>query len=969
MSQKFSLAKYLGIWYVLLFALMAVSLVMLVHWQMKKQALDNAESKAQMMLDRNLATHQYFSQQLKPNIFKWTEHFMDKDYFDPSWMSSTYAVREIDKIFHQLNKEPYFYKESAINSRSAETEADPHEKEFLSELQKDSGLNTKTEVRYFDGVPYLTVLERGETMEASCLRCHSNPDSAPQGLVGIYGPTRSFGRSVDEVVQAISIRIPLEAAYGKAENATLELSVLMLSFLFAGFAVLFLFTRKQIVNPLGKLTEMASLIAHEEKNLGITIPEPERPELRELAGAINLLSTTLKTSRDELEARVADRTAELSLSNERLEEEIAIRRETEAALAKSMEKFRQVFEQVPVGLNILELDETIVETNSQLCQLLGVEQSDIIGRKFSDVVNWADKLNKALPFDEILNGRISSLEEIRQIVGAQGNTRWVHLTLSPLVGDGGFAIYLIAMLKDIDEKVLQEQALKESETRNRLLIDHSPVGISIWDEGVVNYVNPLLLEILGYDDPHEILGRPTEDFFAPENRELITKWRQNLLSGEPSHKNHDLKGLKKNGELVDLSVWPTIISFSGKPAILTFIADRTEASALKAQLFQAQKMEAVGTLAGGVAHDFNNILQVITGYCELLMLNTPEGTKKRSDLEIIYQSAKKGADLVQRLLTFSRKTEVALRPCNLNNIVLNTQKLITRIIPKMISIDLKLADLVKNINADAGQIEQILLNLAINARDAMPKGGRLMIETRDVTLDERFSLTHPQINPGAYVMLSVVDTGKGMEKRVLERIFEPFFTTKKIGEGTGLGLAMVFGIVSAHSGHIFCESQPGRGTSFEIYIPIIEIPGNSELEHDVKILKDGSGTILVVDDEPSIIEFERRILTEAGYSVVIATSGAEALRLYSKERDRIDLVILDYVMPETSGIECLEQLQEINSEIKAIFASGHSIETLEDDMARLGVYGFIRKPFNTENFLRVVSEALRKNRIKNDGGC
>jgi PAS domain S-box-containing protein len=968
MSRKFSLTKYLGIWYVLLFVLMAFLLVMLVAWQMKKQALHNAESQAQMILDRNLATHQYFTQQLKPNIFKWTEPFRDKDYFDPSWMSSTYAVREIDKIFHQFNKEPYYYKESAINARSTETEADPREKEFLTKLQKDPHLNTKSEVRYFDGHPYLTVLKRGETMEASCLRCHSNPEAAPKDLVSIYGPEKSFGRSLDEVVQAISMRIPLEAAYAKGKQATLELSALMLSFLLAGFAFLFFFTRKQIVNPVDKLTEMASLISQKEKHLGMTIPEPERPELRELARAINLLSTNLKKSRDELETRVADRTAELSIANERLEEEIAIRRETETALAKSMEKFRQVFEQVPVGLNILELDETIAETNSQLCQLLGMEQSDIIGRKFSDVIDWADKLSNRLPFDEILDRKIAIHEKIIPIVCAEGKPKWIHLTLAPLVGDGGFPIYLIAMLKDIDEKILQEQALKESETRNRLLIEHSPVGISILHEGMVHYANPLILEIFGYDDVHEILGRPAEDFFAPENRELVTKWRQNLLSGEPSHKNHDLKGLKKNGELVDLSVWPTIISFGGKPSILTFIADRTEASALKAQLFQAQKMEAVGTLAGGVAHDFNNILQVITGYCELIMLNTPEGTKKRSDLEIIYQSAKKGADLVRRLLMFSRKTEVKLKPCNLNNIVLDTQKLISRIIPKMINIELRLADPIKNINADAGQIEQVLLNLAINAKDAMPKGGGLIIQTRDVTVDERFSLTHPQINPGDYVLLSVTDSGKGMEKMVLERIFEPFFTTKKIGEGTGLGLAMVFGIVNAHNGRIFCNSQLGKGTTFEIYLPVITVPGISELNHDVKILRSGNGTILVVDDEPSIIDFERRILTESGYKVVIATSAAEALRLYSKERDSIDVVILDYVMPETSGIECLERLKEINPDIRAVFASGYSFDTLKKEMDRLGVCGFIPKPFDARTFLLVVSEALEKNRLENNGG-
>jgi hypothetical protein len=329
MFKDIRLTAYLVFWHALLFLIIALTLVLLVNWQMKKQALAEAERQAHLLLDRNLATHTYFTHELKPNIFKWTESFRSPDYFDPSWMSSTYAVRQMDKLFHQLAKEPYYYKESAINARSPEAEADEYEKGFLQELEKDSSLIRKTEIRYFDEQPYLTVLRRGETFESSCMRCHTTPDVAPKGLIDIYGPDRSFGRNLHQVAQAISIRVPLAAAYAGANKFSISLSILLLTVLLGGFGMLFVFTKRKIITPIEQISDKAILLANSREHLGETIPEPSCRDLRDLAQAFNTMSISLRKNMDELEIRVAERTAELEIKNVQLAKEIGERKRTE----------------------------------------------------------------------------------------------------------------------------------------------------------------------------------------------------------------------------------------------------------------------------------------------------------------------------------------------------------------------------------------------------------------------------------------------------------------------------------------------------------------------------------------------------------------------------------------------------------------------------------------------------------------
>ncbi|GAI75457.1 unnamed protein product, partial [marine sediment metagenome] len=344
------------------------------------------------------------------------------------------------------------------------------------------------------------------------------------------------------------------------------------------------------------------------------------------------------------------------------------------------------------------------------------------------------------------------------------------------------------------------------------------------------------------------------------------------------------------------------------------LQDVTEQKHLEAQLLHAQKMEAVGTLTGGIAHDFNNILQSISGYIQLLLMRKGDDGPDLDYLDQIDGSIQRASELIRQLLLFSRKVESKLRPVDLNRNVVLVQGLLTKTIPKMVNIELHLAGDLKIINADPIQLEQAMMNLVVNARDAMPDGGKLIIETENAVLDEEYCKSHLGATPGEYVLLTISDTGSGMEKETLEHIFEPFYTTKEAGSGTGLGLAIVYGIVKSHGGYIMCYSEPGEGTTFKIYFPVLESEVIEEVPEpeEVEEIQGGDETILLVDDEETILDIGKDILGQYGYTTIEARSGEEAIDIYEKEKDRIGLVILDVGMPGMGGHKCLRELLEID---------------------------------------------------------
>jgi two-component system cell cycle sensor histidine kinase/response regulator CckA len=382
-----------------------------------------------------------------------------------------------------------------------------------------------------------------------------------------------------------------------------------------------------------------------------------------------------------------------------------------------------------------------------------------------------------------------------------------------------------------------------------------------------------------------------------------------------------------------------------------------EKDRLQAQLQHAQRMESIGTLAGGMAHNFNNLLMGIQGNASLMLLETDSSHPNYERLESIEKSVQSGSKLTSQLLGYAREGRYEIRPISLNQLVKETSNTLGNT-KKEITVHRALAKDLFGIKADQGQIEQVLLNLYVNAADAMPGGGDLFLKTMNVT-DKDITGKPYEAKPGNYVLVSVTDTGVGMDKKTIERIFDPFFTTKGLAKGTGLGLASVYGIIKAHGGYIDVDSEKGQGTTFSIYLPATEKEVKEERQLSGELLK-GKGTVLLVDDEDMVLDAAEQMLRKLGYEVLLTEGGREALELYKKNQDRIDMVLLDMVMPGMGGGEAYDRMKEINPKVKVLLSSGYSIDGQAEEILQRGCNAFIQKPFNLEQLSQRTREILEK---------
>ena len=548
-----------------------------------------------------------------------------------------------------------------------------------------------------------------------------------------------------------------------------------------------------------------------------------------------------------------------------------------------------------------------------------------------------------------------------RIVHRDGSIRWVRNTSVPHYDEHRRLVAYDGLITNITEHKRAEEALRDSEERYRTLVASATDMIFIAQDGMVKFPNPASSTITGYSE-EELSTLPFANIIHPEDREMVIEKHTRRLKGEEVPNTYSFRILTKGEEVLWVQLNSALITWEGRAGVLWVLRDITPQKRLEAQYLHAQKMEAVGTLAGGVAHDFNNLLQAILGYSEMLLMESKGEERSYRQLTTIKQAAQRGAKLTQQLLTFSRKVQSKPRPLNLNQEVMEVEKLLQRTIPKMIQVELRLAGDLWTISADPVQMGQLIMNLAINARDAMPEGGRLVIGTQNLTLDEEFCKSHMGSRPGGYVRLTVSDTGQGMGKEVLEHLFEPFFTTKEVGRGTGLGLAMVYGIVKSHEGCIECESELGKGSIFKIYLPAVEQAVEVEQTEGKRRPRGGTETILLVDDEKPLRELGEAILSRFGYTVLTASDGEGALEIYRREKERVHLIILDLLMPGMGGMRCLEGLQMIDPEVKVVIATGYFPEGEGPAKAILEgeAGGYINKPYDMRELLRVVREALNK---------
>ena len=513
--------------------------------------------------------------------------------------------------------------------------------------------------------------------------------------------------------------------------------------------------------------------------------------------------------------------------------------------------------------------------------------------------------------------------------------------------------------QELAERKRTEEVLRESEEKYRNLVKRANDGIVIVQDAVIKYANSRLAEITGYT-VEEMVDTPYANYIPPDELPKIVDYYERRMAGEEVRSIYETALRHKDGSRAEVELNAGLITFQGKPADLVFVRDISERKRLEEQLLQAQKMEAVGRLAGGVAHDFNNLLTAIIGYAELLMMSFSPDNPRRRDAEEIKKAADRAAALTRQLLAFSRKQMLRPQVLNLNLVVTGIEQMLRRVIGEDIELVTVLDPDLGLVKADPGQIDQVIMNLAVNARDAMPQGGRLTIETKNAYLDEEYARQHLEVQPGLYVMLAVSDTGVGMDEEIKSHLFEPFFTTKEVGKGTGLGLATVYGIVKQSDGHIWVYSEPGQGTTFKIYLPMVE--GSAEPTKWTLLFDEtlhGAETILLVEDDSLVRELARRVLVQHGYLVLEAYDGEEALRVCKGYEKPIHLLVTDVVMPGgMSGRQLAESMATMHPETQVLYMSGYA----DNAIVRHGILesdtAFLQKPFTPESLARKVREVL-----------
>jgi len=504
-----------------------------------------------------------------------------------------------------------------------------------------------------------------------------------------------------------------------------------------------------------------------------------------------------------------------------------------------------------------------------------------------------------------------------------------------------------------------EEALRRNESMFRLLFSHTPLPTWVFDTETGRFleVNEATTKQYGYTE-EEFRRMTVLDLRPLSDRKCDGEvWKYSALGvfhqGTWRHQS-------KDGRVFKVELVAHELEYAGKKVRLVVAQDVSERQQLEEQLRQAQKMEAVGRLAGGVAHDFNNLLMVIKGHTELLLGTLPAGDSSRRKIEQIERSADRATTLTRQLLAFSRMQVLQPRTINLNTIVEDMGKLLPRLIGEDIELAIHTTPDLGAIRADAGQIEQILMNLAVNARDAMPKGGKLLIETSNAELDHAYKLVHPVVKPGKYVLLAVSDTGTGMDAETQAHIFEPFFTTKEQGKGTGLGLSTVYGVVKQSGGFIWVYSEVGKGATFKIYLPRVEGTTDAPVQAPQSAqLPRGTETILLAEDEQDVREVAREFLESAGYRVLLAANGVEAVSLAEAHEDTIDLLLTDMVMPGMMGRDLARKLRQQRPEVGVIYMSGYSEHAAAEATKSDPLATVLTKPFSRAAILRAVHDVLK----------
>lgn len=649
--------------------------------------------------------------------------------------------------------------------------------------------------------------------------------------------------------------------------------------------------------------------------------------------------------------------AEARERSERKAAEEALRR-SEEELRHSNEMFRALIQSSPLAIFLLNGDGTVKSWNPAAEQVFGWSEAEVLGRLLP--IAPENRLEEfGLICNRILRGQTVVRKELQRL-RKDGSLIDISLHAAPVCNATGKAFSILSMVSDITERKRVERELQQSEQKFRTAFEDAAVGMCLTGmDHRFMVVNRSLCTMLGYS-MEELTAMDWIEITHPHDRDKCRTWSDSILSGENRVPSMEKRYLHKDGRLV----WGLVTKVlfrddDGTPLyFINQVQDITELKNLENQLRHAQKMEALGTLTGGIAHDFNNILTAIIGYGSLLETNLEGNGALHKFVEHILTAADRAASLTQSLLAFGRKQNIEQRVVDLSEIVRGVEKFLLRLLREDIELQTTVANEPCMVLVDSCQIEQVLMNLSSNARDAMQNGGRLAVSTSMVDLDRDFVATHGYGAPGRYVLLTVTDTGSGMDDQTKNRIFEPFFTTKEVGKGTGLGLSMAYGIIKQHNGYITCYSEPGSGTTFRVYLPAVDERADPIPESDERIAPCGTETILVAEDDEQVRILNHKLLESFGYTVIEARDGNDALALFHAHRVDIKLVLLDVIMPGKNGREVYEEMRKTTPDLKAIFTSGYSADIFAQWELDGDGIAFISKPVLPVELLNKIRDVL-----------
>jgi PAS domain S-box-containing protein len=618
---------------------------------------------------------------------------------------------------------------------------------------------------------------------------------------------------------------------------------------------------------------------------------------------------------------------------------------------------------------IADMKGNVVYANSAMCKMIGIgSDREITGRKAMD---FYPESAQARMTSEIVPAVLQSGQLIEEMhYSNRCDELFIVLqTIFLLRETNGTPLFFATILTDITNLKKAENTLRESQERYRMLVETMNDGLCVVDsEGVFTYLNKSLCKMLGYNES-ELLGRRLADFLDDENRRNFEKVFAKRATGENSI--YELEWLTRDSGKISTIVSPKSVfdqegTFIASFGVITNITDRKlaekEKESIQAQLLHSQKMEAIGTLAGGIAHDFNNMLTSIFGNTDLLLIGMEKDDPRYSIVREIADAAEKSASLTRQLLAFSRKQIIETTILDLNSVIIDMEKMLKRLIGEDIQLAVELEPDALMISADKSQIEQIVLNLVINARDAMPDGGKLKITTCSTLVEENMS-AETEVKTGRFVQLKIEDTGCGMDAELRKNIFEPFFTTKESNKGTGLGLAVVYGIVRQHEGWLTVESEIGSGSCFTIYLPgtaseYIHTPTLTRQPEKPVIQRGAGERVLLVEDQDDVRKFVKNALTGFGYNVFQAQDIKGAMQLFESENGKFDLLLSDVVLPDGRGIHLADSLLELKPGLKIILSSGYTEQKFQLKLIQEKHYNFLPKPYTLNSLLEITRRVI-----------